>query len=98
MNQYMVEFELPETMTEEFLALIPEQREKVAEWMAEGRLLSYTLAFDRSKLWATVAAESEEAVSEMLDTFPLTPFMEAEIFELAFNERANMFIPKFSLN
>ena len=37
---YMVEFELPESLSEEFLALIPEQRNTVDYLMSEGKIRS----------------------------------------------------------
>ena len=56
---YMVEFELPETLTEEFLALIPQQRYMINNLLAAGTMKAYSLAMDRSKLWAVLAADSE---------------------------------------
>jgi muconolactone delta-isomerase len=97
MNQYMVSMDLP-SLSEIFIQLIPSQRARVAELMAEGKLLSYTLALDRTKLWITAAADSENSVREMLASLPLTKFMKVTVQQLAFNEVRSMTLPKFSLN
>jgi hypothetical protein len=97
MKQFMVDIDLPEFLTEEFLALIPRQREHVNMLLREGKIVNYALSLDRSKLWTIVWAESEDEVTEILSTFPLTHFVNPEIYELAFNNRAER-IPVFSLN
>lgn len=94
----MVEIELPPAMTEDFLSLIPRQRAHVNELMNEGRILAYTLAGDRSKLWVVVAAESETEVRELIATFPLARFMRPMIHELAFHHNSNIGLMHFSVN
>lgn len=49
-RSFMVEFELPESLTEYFLSLVPSQRETVEILMSEGKIRSYSLALDRSVL------------------------------------------------
>jgi muconolactone delta-isomerase len=97
MKQYMVDIDLPEFMTEEFLAMIPRQREQIKTLLHEGKIVNYALALDRSKLWTIILAESEDEVMEILSTFPLIHFMTPEIYELAFNNRTQR-LPMFSLN
>ena len=55
----MVEFELPEELSDDFLALIPEQREVVDRLMTQGKIRSYALSLDRSVLWVVMEAVSE---------------------------------------
>jgi len=98
MNQYMVDFFLPPVLNQEFLAKIPAQRDRVNELMRMGRLVSYTLSLDRSKLWAVVRAGSEEEVEALLETFPLADYMEAEIYELFFHNSLSSELPVISLN
>lgn len=94
---FMIEFELPEQLTEEFLALIPQQRYVVNQMMAGGKLRSYSLAMDRSRLWAVVNADSEFEALEMIAQMPLTDFMVPHVSELMFHNATDQ-VMQFSLN
>lgn len=99
MNQYMVEFLLPAEMTEEFIAKIPMQRSKVNQMMQAGKLMTYSLAADRSKLWAVFKAENEYEVMKMIAEFPLKDHMEHTIVELMFHNTVTALkFPLYSLN
>ena len=93
----MIEFALPRAMSEEFVSLIPEQRQVVNQMMAEGKLRSYSLAMDRSKLWAVVAATSEFDALELISEMPLADFMIPQISELMFHNSMDR-VMHFSLN
>lgn len=94
---YMVEFTLPELLTEEFVQLIPEQRRKTDELLADGVIKSYSLALDRSRLWVIMTADSEFDALHVLLDLPLTHHMTPEISELAFHNSEEMAL-HFSLN
>lgn len=96
-HTYMIEFELPEVMTEEFMALIPQQRYVINQMLAEGTIKSYSLSMDRSRLWVVMSAVSEFEAMEMVDTFPLRDFMTPHFCELMFHNTADMLM-QFSLN
>jgi len=98
MSNYMIDIDLPEAFTDEFIHLIPEQRAHANGLIAEGLVSSYTLAMDRSKLWATIPAESEEEVMDLLAEMPLIRFMKVNIYELAFYETAFVGVATVSLN
>ncbi len=93
----MIEFELAD-MTEDFLAKVPAQRQQINELMEQGRIMSYSLAADRSKLWCVVRADSEIDVMTLIAEFPLVDYMTPIISELMFNNVVAMRIPLFSLN
>ena len=93
----MIEFELPEKLTEEFMTLIPKQRKVVNRMMVEGTLKSYSLALDRSVLWVIVEADSEFEVMEIIEKMPLSDFMHPFISELLFHNGMEIHSP-FSLN
>ena len=97
MNQFMVEFALAE-FTEEFVRKVPVQRQKINELMEEGKILSYALAGDRSKLWCVVKAKDEFEVMEIIADFPLVNYMTPHISELMFNNIVALRIPLMSLN
>jgi hypothetical protein len=98
MNQYMVEVQLPVYMSDAFIALIPRQRALINKWLQQGVVTSYSLALDRSKLWVTFNVNSEEEVRLRLEQFPVAPFVDYTIFELAFSEVVDFSINTMSLN
>jgi muconolactone delta-isomerase len=98
MKQFMTDINLPKPLSEEFISLIPQQRQSVNELMGEGVISTYSLALDRSKLWVIVFAESEIDAMNHISTFPLFKFMDIKIHELAFHQNASIQTPHFSLN
>ncbi|MCB0819785.1 MAG: hypothetical protein KDC13_04110 [Bacteroidetes bacterium] len=98
MNQYLVDFDLPLEFSQEFINLIPDQQRQIEELMAGGIVLSYALSSDRSRVWATINAESEDEVNEILHTMPLIQFMEPTIYELEFYNATGNGLPAISLN
>jgi hypothetical protein len=97
MKTFMIEFELPETFNEEFMALIPRQRYIVNTMLAEGRLKSYSLSMDRSRLWAVLIAESEFEALETISQLPLSGYMTPNLSELMFYNSPEA-VMHFSLN
>ncbi|HKK79139.1 MAG TPA: muconolactone Delta-isomerase family protein [Phaeodactylibacter sp.] len=94
---FMVEFDLPASFDEEFMALIPRQRYVINSMLAEGRVKAYSLAMDRSKLWAIMTGETEFEIMENISQMPLSDYMEPHISELMFHN-ANDNVLQFSLN
>ncbi len=95
--QFMREFNLPNPLTEEMIALIPEQRDKVDELMFEGDILSYALSHDKGRLWIVVEAETEVEAFDIISDLPLTRFLKIDIHPLMFHDSAD-FIFTFSAN
>lgn len=98
MNHYLATISLPMELTEEFLALIPAQRKHVNHLIEEGTVTGYSLAFDRSKLWITLVAETEQEASELLADFPLSKFFRTKIHPLLFHQGSRASLLKVSLN
>jgi|SRR6218665_3577891 len=98
MNQYMITIKLPAEMTEEFVRLIPKQRKHIDKLMDEGKILQYSLSMDRSLVWVTMIASSEEQVMDRLSKFPMIGFMNPKIFELAFYNSVSNELPKLIMN
>lgn len=93
----MVEFDVPDPLTEEFLEMIPEQRESLDGLFSNGKLLSYTVASDRTRVWAVMIAESESELLSYIDDLPMTPFMDYDYCELMFYNTVHL-MPAMSLN
>jgi len=98
LRQFMVEIKLPETLTEEFISLIPEQRMKINSLMDAGVILCYTLNQERSRLWTVIVAKSDLSVMDILAQFPMISFMKPEINELTFHHQSSLVMPSISLN
>ncbi|MCB0618132.1 MAG: hypothetical protein KDC43_13985 [Saprospiraceae bacterium] len=93
----MVEFDLPEEMNEEFLRLVPEQRQFINYLLAEGKVQSYSLALDRSRLWIVMVGKTELDIIEVIDRMPLQAYLDPSISELAFHNKQEHVL-QFSLN
>lgn len=96
--KFMVEFKLPEQMSQEYLNLIPSHKLKVKNYFDQNILQSYTLAYNLRKLWAVFLVNSKEDVIKYIDELPLSKYMSYEIHELMFHEVSDALIPSFSLN
>jgi len=95
--EYMIDIDLPE-LTKEFIELIPSQVAMTNRLMKKGKLTSYTLTSDRTKLWVTLNAASEDEVIEILQSFPIYSYLQYKIYKLAFNNYVSFSLPKVSLN
>ena len=95
--QYMVEFDIPQPLAEELLDMVPDQRDSLDQLFSSGKLLSYTVAADKSKVWAVMMAESESELLSYIDELPMTPYMDYDYHELMFYNTVH-FMPAMSLN
>ena len=85
MNEYMIIIRFISSFSEEFAALIPNQRMQINRLMEKGIITSYSLSADRGTLWVTLLATSVEAVEKTLRMMPLFKFMRYDIVELMFH-------------
>jgi len=95
--QYMVEFRVPDPITQEIISLIPDQREVVETLFTGGKLVIYSLAQDRSKLWAIFVASSESELLNLIDRLPLSSYMDYDYHQLMFHQSVQL-LPALSLN
>ncbi len=98
LKTFMVIMRLPQQLPGDFLSLIPEQREYVASLLERGTLSSYALALDRSRIWTTVRASSDEEVMAIVDHFPLRRYLSYDIIELAFHNSVPTITTMLSMN
>ncbi len=98
MSLYMIDIQLPDNFNQNFLELIPDQRAHIDQLLADGKVLSYSLAANRSKLWVIVNAEDRREVYDMIAAFPIYDFIKAVVSELAFHNHSEQVAPQFSLN
>jgi hypothetical protein len=98
MNEYMVIIRFLSAFTEEFVSFIPAQRAEVSRLMEKGILTGYSLSMDRSTMWMTMLATSEEAVEKTMRMMPMFKFMEFSTVELMFHNSAVYTPMRFSMN
>lgn len=98
MYEFLADIDLPVPFNDEFLSLVPRQRAQVNKLMNEGIISSYALSIESGKLWVNVIAESEEKVQDLLNSFPIAPYINYRIHKLTFHNSINIKIPDFSLN
>lgn len=97
LSQYMVEFDVPIPFPDHLFTLINDQREKVDQLFTAGKLLTYTLSVDRSRLWAVFLASSESELLSCIDMLPLSKYMDYDYCELMFHQSLKL-LPSMSLN
>ncbi len=98
MNQFLAEIHFPVYMSDELINVIPKQRAMVNKLFQQGVISSYSLALDRSKLWVTLNCANESEAVEYMERFPIAPFVEYIMHELAFSEQVDYSITTMSLN
>ena len=98
MAEFMVDVNLHGAHSDEFLKLIPSQRSVVNDMMFEGKIISYGVSMDRSKLWITMVGKNEEEILDQLSKFPLIDFMDCEVSPLLFHNSAQQIFSHISLN
>ena len=79
------------------MSMVPAQRNAIERLFSAGKLLSYTVAADKSKVWAVMMAESESELLSYIDEFPMTAYMDFDYCELMFYNTVH-FMPAMSLN
>lgn len=82
----------------EFLALLPHHRYRVDQLIRQGRILSYTVAADRSTIWMTVLATSETDAMDLLASLPLAPLLSPDIQPALFFDSQAIRLPQLSPN
>jgi hypothetical protein len=98
MNQFMVEISLPAYMSNELIAIIPQQRKLVNKLFQQGIITNYSLALDRSKIWVVFNCANMFEVGEYLNKFPIRSHVDFFVQELAFSEQIDFSITTMSLN
>ena len=96
-KQYMVVFNVPYPITDDILDLIPDQKIAIDELFTSGKILSYTLSLDRSKVWAIFMADQESELFSFIDRLPLTSHMDFNYHEIMFHNTVHL-MPAMSLN
>lgn len=92
----MAVFDVP-PLSDDLLEMVPEQRERLDDLFAQGKLLCYSFSLDQSKLWAVMMSESESELITIIDLLPMTPYMDYDYHELMLHNTVHL-MPSMSLN
>lgn len=92
----MVQFNF-NPFTLEMEEMVPRQRLVVDRLFDQGVLITYTLAANRTKLWAVFQADSESELLSYIESLPMTQFSDYTYNEIMFHD-SSQFIPSISLN
>ena len=98
MEMFMVEVEFPYYKDEEFMALVPRQREQIGTLLNTGVLSSFSLNMERTRAWIVMPAHNEEAAMSVLEQFSLYKFMNLDIQPLLAFDRAAFSLPPLVMN
>ena len=92
----MVQFNFA-LLSEEMAEFIAKQRTVVENLFNKGILITYTLAADRTMIWAVFQADSESELLTYIESLPLTKYSDYTYNEIMFHD-SSQFIPTISLN
>ncbi len=99
--QFMVDFNIPLGIQDQpkFQHLIPQQRMLINQYFMTGKLVSYALSLEKSRMWAVFNAQTEEEVIALVEKLPLTKYIrDYDISILTFYNILSNSIPAFSVN
>jgi len=98
MEMFMVEIGLPYYKDEEFMALIPRQREQIGTLLQTGIITSFSLNQERTKIWLVMAAQNEDSAMKVIEQLAMNKFMDIEIQSLLAFDRAAFSLPPLVMN
>jgi muconolactone delta-isomerase len=94
----MVDFSMPERLTDEFIERVPRQRQLINRYMKNKKLLSYALSLESCRMWAIFRVSSELELMQLIAELPLTPLMEVNISTLSILNTAKEDFNEICLN
>jgi hypothetical protein len=97
-QMYMVDIFLPEYINPEMMRIIPAQRQRIDELLQEGKIGSYSLSMDRTRLWVLCYGQNESEVVATIKSMPIFDFIRYRIFPLMFHNTLSQFLPAISPN
>ncbi len=74
--------QLNEQQRAEMMALVPQEQAHIKELREQGSVEELYISADRAHVWLVMRGETLEQIQQMLTTFPLYPYMDAEFKDL----------------
>lgn len=79
MKKFLCTFYLPALLNDDFWATIPSHRQHINELMRDEVIVTYAVNEARTKGWVLLNAGSETEAKEIVEQFPIRPFVRFEI-------------------
>jgi len=99
MPAFAVSLRLPDSFSEDFLAIIPQHRLIINQLLSEHIIETYAISANRGRGWVVINGDDEEAVRAIVAQFPLFPYLEVmAVDELFIFDSAASRFPHISLN
>ncbi len=99
MAKFVVTLQLPTTITEDFVALIPRHRAFINQLIEENVVEAYAISADRTQGWITMNGQDADSIRLVVQKFPLYRFLvRVEINELFIFDSVSSRFPRISLN
>ncbi|MEO6302627.1 MAG: hypothetical protein ABIP51_05605 [Bacteroidia bacterium] len=95
---FLVHIILPEVFTPKFWDLVPKQTKRINDLLEKRVILNYSLDMERKNVWVFIEAKDENAVMDILSTFPIIKDVTVKIHELAFYDAAPIGLPELIMN
>ena len=97
-NTFLAQIILPDEFNATFYELIPKQRLLINDLLNKRIVLSYSLDMERKNVWVFIDAMDENAVMDILSTFPIIKYVRVSIHELAFHHTVQVSLPDLIMN
>ncbi len=98
MLEYMVDFTMPQRLSDDFIERVPRQRSLINRYMKNKKLLSYALSLESYRMWAIFRVSSELELMQLIAELPLTPLMDVSISTLTILNTAKEDFNEICLN
>jgi hypothetical protein len=98
MKRFNATIYLPDVMSDKFWKLIPAHRLHIGKLMNDDIIETYSVNMARTKGWITLNAKDEGKAHEIIESFPISPFITFEIEELFIFDNALNALPKLIMN
>lgn len=98
MSEFLLNSELLGAKGKDFMQLVSQQRAYIDEMIMDGKVTSYAISIDRTKLWAVIVAQSESDAVDIIANFPIIDYMQFELHELLFHDSSQDLVSHISLN
>jgi hypothetical protein len=95
---FLVHITLPDFFSPRFWELVPKQTKRINDLLEKRVILNYSLDMERKNVWVFIEAKNEQAVMDILSTFPIIKDVKISIHELAFHDTAPIGLPDLIMN
>ena len=82
MAKFMTPFTIKSPLNEEMLSILPAERARIRQMMAEGLLLHIFVSADMMAGWIVFGVDSAEEALSLMDSLPMRANMDVSVVQL----------------